>query len=724
MESMEKRSENMVRLFHTLWKRISLPLVIFLACLVILCVPVVTMIISYGISLNHLREQVVRTQSLTLARTRDLTDAVFQEVFNQMFSLSETSEVTAMTACNKQATADRARALSVCQKKFTAIQQLLPMTGTLNAYFEGSDLIVNAAGVVKHEAFEWYAGSHYLSPETLEDILHARDYRGTLIAGRGGAHCTIVLYQRIYDMMLKASGTLFVLLPYEKIIDYTQDRMIDTSGMKLYLKDDVGFLSDQTPDAERSWMSDSLVSQICPLSYAFYIEKSVAFALLRTQQATQLALLMVALLFGFALIFIIVYYARKHAHSLMRILAPERGDGLEMAEIVESIQHLNSEREEMRLLRSKDEKKAQAQLMLAALRDQTVTDEWLNLLTCSPLSSSDPYAVLVVSFSAKQNIEAELMTYVRSLRGVGICQDEECVALLPSALATETNALEMTSFLQSLSTDRVRGALSLDACLLSGLGHAYAQATALLRYVDFWNEPEKGLWRFSCEPSSETVVCMNVASGDSGKIVHAIRVGDYKTAYAHAQSAMQGMATHTVETLDVDLCLFKGMMALIIQALTQYVPKQEREALCLNEKAKALMGAERFADMQQQLDALFRELLAYQRSQREDLPPYIDQVYQEIENTYTNKNISIAMLAEKCGYNASYLSHYFKKYTGQGILDCLHQRRIARAQELLKTGMSVQNVADQTGYVDSRSLIRAFKRYVGITPGQYGKENQ
>ena len=62
---------------------------------------------------------------------------------------------------------------------------------------------------------------------------------------------------------------------------------------------------------------------------------------------------------------------------------------------------------------------------------------------------------------------------------------------------------------------------------------------------------------------------------------------------------------------------------------------------------------------------------------------------------------------------------YSKKVTSIGVRDNIHIVRIAKAKELLMQGMSVQEIAEKVGYVESRALIRTFKRYEGVTPGQY-----
>ena len=45
-------------------------------------------------------------------------------------------------------------------------------------------------------------------------------------------------------------------------------------------------------------------------------------------------------------------------------------------------------------------------------------------------------------------------------------------------------------------------------------------------------------------------------------------------------------------------------------------------------------------------------------------------------------------------------------------------------RELLERGLSVNAVAEQTGFSSPQSFIRVFKASVGCTPGQYRKQNK
>ena len=126
----------------------------------------------------------------------------------------------------------------------------------------------------------------------------------------------------------------------------------------------------------------------------------------------------------------------------------------------------------------------------------------------------------------------------------------------------------------------------------------------------------------------------------------------------------------------------------------------------------------------QQADSLFLSIMEYQqRLQSDEYPAWVREVRAYIEAHYDNPQLDVSYLAEQFHMNVSHLSRTYKKSTSIGVLDNIHMVRLSKAKELLAQGVSVQKTSEKVGYPESRALIRAFKRYESITPGQYQEMN-
>lgn len=82
--------------------------------------------------------------------------------------------------------------------------------------------------------------------------------------------------------------------------------------------------------------------------------------------------------------------------------------------------------------------------------------------------------------------------------------------------------------------------------------------------------------------------------------------------------------------------------------------------------------------------------------------------------------ITLEQLAGIANFSTFYFSHSFKKQTGFSPMEYVINTRVERAKSLLiRTGLSVAEIADQVGYASSSSLINLFDKRVGLSPTEY-----
>ena len=94
-----------------------------------------------------------------------------------------------------------------------------------------------------------------------------------------------------------------------------------------------------------------------------------------------------------------------------------------------------------------------------------------------------------------------------------------------------------------------------------------------------------------------------------------------------------------------------------------------------------------------------------------------------IKDNFTNPDLNISQVAFYFGKTPAYISSLYKKQTGKSLLKFITKMRMDEAVKLLEEGKSVNETAICAGFRDSRSFIRVFKEYTGVTPGQMRKGN-
>ena len=82
---------------------------------------------------------------------------------------------------------------------------------------------------------------------------------------------------------------------------------------------------------------------------------------------------------------------------------------------------------------------------------------------------------------------------------------------------------------------------------------------------------------------------------------------------------------------------------------------------------------------------------------------------------------SLASLAKQSGVSRSVLAERFARFTGEPPMRYVGRWRMQLAATLLTDGASVGRVADGVGYRSEAAFQRAFKKYVGVTCGEWRK---
>lgn len=94
-------------------------------------------------------------------------------------------------------------------------------------------------------------------------------------------------------------------------------------------------------------------------------------------------------------------------------------------------------------------------------------------------------------------------------------------------------------------------------------------------------------------------------------------------------------------------------------------------------------------------------------------------IVQYLEENF-DREVPLQEVADVIGLNKNYVCSLFKRDTGMTIGTTMTIIRIRKAAELISfSDMSLQQVAESTGFSNLSHFNRIFKRVVGIPPGQY-----
>ncbi|WP_228469595.1 helix-turn-helix domain-containing protein [Paenibacillus sp. JNUCC31] len=90
-----------------------------------------------------------------------------------------------------------------------------------------------------------------------------------------------------------------------------------------------------------------------------------------------------------------------------------------------------------------------------------------------------------------------------------------------------------------------------------------------------------------------------------------------------------------------------------------------------------------------------------------------------------DKDLTLEECASRLHYNANYLSSVFRKETGCAFSEYLTKYRFSMAKKWLdESDLTVKDIAARLCYNNPQNFIRSFRKWEGITPGQYRERKQ
>lgn len=135
-------------------------------------------------------------------------------------------------------------------------------------------------------------------------------------------------------------------------------------------------------------------------------------------------------------------------------------------------------------------------------------------------------------------------------------------------------------------------------------------------------------------------------------------------------------------------------------------------------------GAGRMADTlcQQLLIAVNRDILRSRTATEAQDSYRVDPKMEEILKYITanlETELSVDVLAKRFYLSRYYLMHRFKAVTGYTVHQYISQKRLLRAGELIRAGVPVMKAAEQAGFAEYSTFLRAFQSTFHMSPREF-----
>jgi len=117
------------------------------------------------------------------------------------------------------------------------------------------------------------------------------------------------------------------------------------------------------------------------------------------------------------------------------------------------------------------------------------------------------------------------------------------------------------------------------------------------------------------------------------------------------------------------------------------------------------------------LKSSLKELPKTNVSEKEKIDSILTYVRQNILN---KERIKIKAIAAEFYMSPNYVSVFIKKHAGISIQQYVIQTKLKMAERLLKqTNLTISEIAEKIGFVDTSHFNKIFKKYIGLNPSEF-----
>ena len=308
-----------------------------------------------------------------------------------------------------------------------------------------------------------------------------------------------------------------------------------------------------------------------------------------------------------------------------------------------------------------------------------------------------------------------------------IFETEDTLVCLANVSKNEENVLEDIFNLICESKDFINKnfGISFSASIsnihseFSGIPIAYQEALEALEYKIIMDD--KQVIRYSDIQSSQQDELRSVCSLETQQqFLNCIKVGDLRKAREIVEGIFYLGDSDKPLSVDMAKCLMFTLINTMLNAVVELRAVCDISFIKELNSVRRLLDCESIMEMKYHINDMLINIDKYILSSVISDDNKFDDIIDFVDKNYSDINLSVSMIANIMSMNAPYISRYFRSKSGQGLLDYINRIRLKKAKEILgREDSNIKEIATQVGYCNCNTFIRVFRRYEGITPGQF-----
>ncbi|MDF2922349.1 MAG: hypothetical protein K0R57_1263 [Paenibacillaceae bacterium] len=210
------------------------------------------------------------------------------------------------------------------------------------------------------------------------------------------------------------------------------------------------------------------------------------------------------------------------------------------------------------------------------------------------------------------------------------------------------------------------------------------------------------------------------------QLINLMAIGSYEEATAVVQDIMQANFYNGALSVQMGKLLMFELVGTMLKAVEQMQLSTEEMMREKTNLIRQLTECASFTEIEAEILGFLRLVCDYMQQKKKSHNLALkDELIAYLEEHLDDADINLSVLSVTFNITSSYLSKFFKEQTGENLLEYLNLRRVEKAKRLLvTTGGTIGDITEQCGFTNSNTFIRVFKKYEGITPGQFRQKEE
>lgn len=342
----------------------------------------------------------------------------------------------------------------------------------------------------------------------------------------------------------------------------------------------------------------------------------------------------------------------------------------------------------------------------------------------------DEESVNLISFIIRNVVEEisseKHMGYMAEVDGMMVCminlrkKNEEEM----SRETVEADLLEIAQ--RSSEFIQNKCGIELSVCIseahsgIPGIVEAYSEVLEMAEYKSLTEDKSKVLHFSKIHPDKNYEIKDNCNLEKERQFINCIMSEDYEGAADILDDIISSSLSNNFKSLQILKCRMFGLINAMLNTVWEIQTEVDVKFFEELNPVYRLLNTKSIVELKNQVHYILDQIGRYfYNKNKEQVPAWVTQIERFICENYCNQDLSIGSISAQFDMSVSYLSRTYKKIRGIGLLDYIHKTRLEKAKDLMNTDLNIKEIAEEVGYLDSKAMIRAFKRYEGVTPGKF-----